>query len=126
MLRGVPKSGNEQKDFRSLGLLMVRLMERSTSLDNSDSLELKHPEKWDDPIKSFLNGTARLPGEALQDVRVISDCSTTLTVKNIFLKHSPDSHCLKPMVLITEALLEKDWEVCFEQRTATTEQMKTT
>lgn len=80
MLRGIAKSGNKQKDFRSLGLLMVRLMERSTNLQSPDSLELQNPEKWDDSIKNFLKETAWSPGEVLQEVGNIgAKRSTSLT-----------------------------------------------
>ena len=72
MLRGDVKSGNEQRDIRSIGLLVVRLLERSTSLQNPDSLDLENPGKWDDAIKSFIQETASSSAEVLQKVSKVT------------------------------------------------------
>ncbi|KAL2048941.1 hypothetical protein ABVK25_010794 [Lepraria finkii] len=100
MLKGTDSSQNEQKDFQALGLLMIRLMELGTSLQHPDSIELRKPEEWDEEIKDFLNKTTQSPGDVLQ--------------KDIFLQKSPDSHCLKPLVLITERSIDRFWEDCME------------
>lgn len=69
MLKGVTSEGDQQRDYRSLGLLMIRLMERSTSLEDPDSIELRSPELWDQQIKDFLKETSNSSGETLQKVR---------------------------------------------------------
>lgn len=71
MLEAVSSVGNEQKDIRALGLLMIRLMELGTSLESPDLLELKKPETWNDDIKDFLSRTIKYPGDTLKDVRYL-------------------------------------------------------
>ena len=68
MLNNVASSGNEQQDCRALGLLMVRLMEHGTSLQNPDLGELQHPELWNDNITSFLQKTTHCSAEILLKV----------------------------------------------------------
>ena len=58
----------KQQDFRALGLLMVQLMEWGTSLRSPDSFTLQDPNKWEEPIKSFLQKTQPATGEELQKV----------------------------------------------------------
>ena len=65
------KSGNEQQDLRALSLLVVRLLERSTSLQSPDLLELENPGKWDDAIKTFIQETASSSAEVLQKVSIV-------------------------------------------------------
>ena len=49
-----------RKDVRSIGLVMVELMEQSTSALNPDDLKVTRPEAWTDcpAILSFLADTA--------------------------------------------------------------------
>lgn len=81
MVNHIPRLGNEQRDYKALGVLMVRLMERGTNLEHPDSLELQHPERWDDSIKQFLQETSHSNGEELQKVSSPDDnkCSGLLT-----------------------------------------------
>lgn len=58
----------EQKDIHALGLVMVQLMELSTSISNPESLCLQNPEKWDQGIKIFLEKTAISSREDLEKV----------------------------------------------------------
>ena len=115
MLKGTDSSQNEQEDFQALGLLMIRLMEKGTSLQHPDSIELRKPEEWDEEIKDFLNKTTYSPGDVLQKVQdLYHDSRLTLINQDIFLQKSPDSHCLKPLVLITERSIGRFWEDCME------------
>lgn len=115
MLKAVASSGNEQEDFRALGLLMVRLMEFGTSLQDPDLLELRRPEEWDKQIVSFLKKTGHCSGEVLQQValafRNIGNC---LMEQDEFLERWPTSHCLKPLVFISERSVQRDWEPCMK------------
>jgi len=83
MLRRVPVLGNEQQDFRDLGLLMVRLMERATSLLDPTSLELRNPERWKEPIKSFLQRTVNSNSAELLKVRAIKCVELDFNINNI-------------------------------------------
>lgn len=83
MLRRVPVLGNEQQDFRDLGLLMVRLMERATSLLDPTSLELRNPERWKEPIKSFLQRTVNSNSAELLKVRAIKCVELDFNTNNI-------------------------------------------
>ncbi|KAI9753301.1 MAG: hypothetical protein M4579_005220 [Chaenotheca gracillima] len=56
-------------DLRSLGLVMMRLMELGTSMKWPDDLELQHPENWSQEARSFLQKTKS------------SNCSSLLTVR---------------------------------------------
>lgn len=47
---------------------MVQLMEWGTSLRSPDSFTLQDPNKWEEPIKSFLQKTQPATGEELQKV----------------------------------------------------------
>lgn len=55
MIRAVPVT--EGDDLRDIGLLMTHLMEFETSVDKSQSLELRDPSSWKSEIKSFLKQT---------------------------------------------------------------------
>ena len=70
VVEGAPSVGNEQKDLRDLGLLMVRLMELGTSLKNPGSLGLLYLKRWDEATKYFLESTARSPLAELRQVSV--------------------------------------------------------
>ncbi len=114
MLNGVANEGDQQRDYRSLGLLMIRLMERSTSLEDPDSVELRNPELWDQQIRDFLKETSNSSGETLQKVGGMTCIAYQhlLITQNDFLDFSPESHWLKPVVLITERMVQRDWEPC--------------
>lgn len=73
MLSNVASSGNEQQDFRALGLLMVRLMELGTSLQTPELVELQHPELWNNNITSFLRKTTHCPAENLLKVDFLDE-----------------------------------------------------
>ena len=68
VLANTTSTKNEQKDYRALGLLMVRLMEFGTSLRNPDSLVLENPEAWSESIKAFVRETTQTQGSSLQKV----------------------------------------------------------
>lgn len=68
MLTNIASAGDEQRDYIALGLLMVRLMEIGTSLTDPDTVNLKHPEKWNKDITEFLDKTTRYLGESLLEV----------------------------------------------------------
>jgi hypothetical protein len=92
---------------------MVQLMELGTSLQAPDSLKLENPEAWDKEIVNFLEQTATCSGETLQKVRwPLSFAGKFLTRQDVFIEKSPESHCLKPLVFITERSVERDWEFC--------------
>lgn len=67
------KADSEKQDIRAVGLMMMRLMEPSTSLKNSDSLELEYPEKWDTAIKYFLQKTGTSSCQNLLQVSINSN-----------------------------------------------------
>ncbi len=73
MLSNVASSGNEQQDFRALGLLMVRLMELGTSLQTPELVELQHPELWNNNITSFLRKTTHCSAENLLKVDFLDE-----------------------------------------------------
>ena len=50
-------SSQEQQDVRSLGLVMVEMMEPGTSLEDPNTLILKGLRPWSGEIKSFLKKT---------------------------------------------------------------------
>lgn len=63
------KADSEKRDLQAVGLLMIRLMEPSTSMNHPQSIDLAHPEKWDAAITYFLKKTAN------------SDCRNLILVK---------------------------------------------
>lgn len=52
------KADGEKRDIQAVGLMMMRLMEPSTSMNDPHTLDLAHPEKWDAAIIYFLKKTA--------------------------------------------------------------------
>ena len=68
MLDDVAILGNERQDYRDLGFLMLQLLELGTSLTTPAVLELKSPEKWNEPLKTFFHKTQECSGEALRQV----------------------------------------------------------
>lgn len=62
----------ELEDVRSVGTMMMELMEPETSLSNPGSITLQHPERWKDSlgIKSFLAATAMSRLIDLKNVRI--------------------------------------------------------
>ena len=68
MLRREEAAGNEQKDFRALGLFLMQIKERETSLKDPNSLEPQKPDEWTDSLKDFLKKTAEASGQELQEV----------------------------------------------------------
>ena len=69
MLKHTAKTQNEQQDFQALGLLMVHLMELGTSLRSPESFTLQNPDKWEEPIKNFLQKTQQSTGDQLEKVK---------------------------------------------------------
>ena len=63
---------HESKDVKSVGTLMMELMEPETSLLDPGSITLQHPEKWKDSlgIKSFLAATNESRLVDLEKVRI--------------------------------------------------------
>ena len=61
----------EREDVRSIGYIMMELMEPATSFGNSRTIDLKHPEEWKDNtgIKDFLAATQTVSREELCKVR---------------------------------------------------------
>lgn len=61
---------HERKDIKDLGLMMVEMMEPETSLMNTQTLELRSPERWEEAtgIKSFLNASKTSRLHDLRDV----------------------------------------------------------
>ena len=68
MLNDVASLGVEQEDYRALGRLMVRLMERGTSMVDPSAVILKNPNAWNKGITGFLSKTTHLSGESLLKV----------------------------------------------------------
>ena len=68
MIDAKPSIGNQQMDVRALGYLMVRLMELGTSLMDPQSLELKHPDRWDGATRTFLAKTEHSSADDLLKV----------------------------------------------------------
>ena len=68
MLQGDSAGEKGNLDFRDLGSLMMRIMEPGTSLSKPESLTLECPEKWDEPVKTFLKKTASASGADLRKV----------------------------------------------------------
>jgi len=75
--------GNKQQDFRNLGLLIIRLIERTTSLLDPTSLELRNPERWKEPIKSFLQKTVNSNSAELLKVQAIKYVELDFNINNI-------------------------------------------
>lgn len=63
----------ETEDVRSLGYMMLELMEAETSLAKPKSIQLQHPEDWKDGtgIKDFLAATHTMSREQLYKVRAL-------------------------------------------------------
>lgn len=68
MLRDLSRAKGERQDIRAIGLIMIRLMEFKTSLQNPNSLVLQQPEKWNGDIKEFLIKTDSSSSEDLEKV----------------------------------------------------------
>ena len=68
MLRGTPVQEGGRVDYRALGLLMIRLMEPSTSMLDPETLSLSKPDLWDDRVKGFLAKTSSASGDVLRKV----------------------------------------------------------
>lgn len=60
----------ENKDVRSVGYMMLELMEADTSLARPNSIQLQRPEHWKDGtgIKEFLAATHTMSREQLHKV----------------------------------------------------------
>ena len=61
----------EKEDVRSVGYMMLELMEADTSLARPKSIHLKRPEKWKNGtgIKDFLTATHAMSREQLHQVQ---------------------------------------------------------
>ena len=57
-------------DSRSLGFLLLELMELGTRMADCNSLELRSPSGWGDQIQEFLRHTACEQLEVLKKVRL--------------------------------------------------------
>ena len=61
----------ENEDVRSVGYMMLELMEADTSLANPKSIQLRRPENWKNGtgIREFLAATHTMSREQLHQVR---------------------------------------------------------
>ena len=61
----------KRDDARSIGYMMMELMEPATNFLNGQTIELEHPEKWNDNtgIRDFLAATHTTSEEELCKVR---------------------------------------------------------
>lgn len=61
----------EKEDVRSVGYMMLELMEADTSLARPKSIQLQRSENWKDGtgIKEFLAATQTMSREQLHEVR---------------------------------------------------------
>jgi len=66
-------------DIKGIGVIMVELMEPTTSILNPSSTVLKNPEKWRDElgIKDFLAATQR---DSLTQLKTVSHLSKLKTM----------------------------------------------
>ena len=106
---------NRRDDVRSLGFVMMELMEPLTHMLNPRSTELKSPENWKDGfgIKDFLSATQYQPLEELKEVssptREIRQVQ--LTYKHDFLPKEPLAKCLRAHIFCALRAAGTHWDI---------------
>ncbi|KAH9208846.1 hypothetical protein DL95DRAFT_449626 [Leptodontidium sp. 2 PMI_412] len=90
---------NRHDDVRSIGFVMMELMEPTTYILNPHSAELRSPEKWKDGsgIKGFLSATQHQSLEQLKN--------------HAFLPKEPLAKCLKAHVLCALIAAGTHWDI---------------
>ncbi|KAH8653977.1 hypothetical protein BGZ60DRAFT_568489 [Tricladium varicosporioides] len=90
---------SRRNDSRSIGFVMMELMEPTTYILNPHSAELRSPEKWKDGsgIQSFLSATQH---QSLEQLR-----------NHDFLPKEPLSKCLKAHVLCALIAAGTHWDI---------------
>ena len=106
----------EKEDVRSLGWLMMEIMEPETSLTRPQSMHLLQPRRWENGlgIKPFLESTCDSTISMLIKVRVLAACclpSPTNSCEHEFLSGDCLPNYFRPHVLMARITARLDWEI---------------
>ncbi|KAL6712959.1 hypothetical protein ACLMJK_009514 [Lecanora helva] len=116
MLQGRSSTQEEKNsDIRSVGAIMMEMMEPATFLETPNSVALRHPERWGENtgIQDFLVATATASMIELKGVSSSPPNKSPINdhSQHHFLLEGEGRACLKPHVLMAQIAVRTDWKI---------------